>query len=151
MSNVSDSEKRRLHMKAISRNLTELSPEEQKKLVDGLQGVPIKQIYDQAQYIENILLPKIATNRGVESDDYKFYKGVSNSLIWAMFVVDRFDFIKTQYATEQIFREFLQEQLIVYKSELGKYQAAEDMLMNLTYEKYSKAVAKRIENEIKGK
>lgn len=151
MGNVSDSERRRLHMKAISRNLSELSLEDQKKLVDGLQGVPIKQLYDQAQYIENILLPKILASRGVESEDYKFYKGVANSLIWAMFIVDRFEFLKSQYTTEQLFREFLQEQLIVYKSELDKYQTVEDMFMNLTYDKYSKAVGKRIENELKRK
>jgi hypothetical protein len=151
MSTTSDFEKRRLHMKAISRNLTELSEEEQKKLVDGLQNVPQKQMLDQAQYLENILLPKIAINRGVESEDYKFYKSVSDSLLWAIFIVDRFEFLKTEYATEQLMREFLQEKLIIYKNELNKYQTAEEMIMSHTYDRYAQAVGVKVKDKINGK
>jgi hypothetical protein len=151
MSTDSESVKRRLQMKAISRNLAELSLEDQKRLVDGLENVPQKQILDQAQYLENVMLPKISEKRGVESDDYKFYKSVLNSLLWAIVIIDRFEFLKTEYSTEQIMREFLQEQLITCRSELNKYQTAEEMLMNSTWEKYAKAVGKKADNLLKGK
>lgn len=146
-----EGEKIRLQMKAISRNLSELSLEEQQKLSDGLQNVPIKQMLDQIQYMENIMLPKIKANRGENSEDYKFYSGLCNSLLWACLIHDRYDALQTRATGLQIQNEFLRERLATAEKTLDRWYAAEDIIMNKTLNQYSAAISRRAEELLKNR
>ena len=43
--------------------------------------VPEVKLIEQAQYLKEHMLPRIAEKRGVENDDYKFYYGLVESLM----------------------------------------------------------------------
>lgn len=146
-----EQENMRARMKAISRNLGELSLEEQQKLVDGLQNVPVKQMLDQIQYMENVMLPKIKANRGENSEDYKFYAGLCNSLLWACLIHDRYDALQTRAGSLQMMNEFLRERLAVAEKTLDRWNAAEDIIMNKTLSQYATGVSRRVEELLKNR
>jgi hypothetical protein len=151
MANDKERDKLRLQMKVISRNLSEMTMEDQKKLVEGLKNIPQKQMMEQAQYIENILLPKIEQTKGIEDANYKFYQGVVDSLLWAICIVDRYEFLQNQHYHKCTMNEFLQEQLVNCKKELDKYYAAEDLTLTDSLNKYAQAVAKRAQDKLNKK
>lgn len=151
MSIESDIEKNRLQMKVISRNLSQLSEEDQRKLVEGLKNVPQRQILEQAQYLENVLLPKIKQNRGEDHADYKYYRSVCDSLMWCIFIIDRYEFLEWELNKQKIQNEFLQEQLLITRRELGKYHAAEDLIMSSSLNDYARTIGKKIDEKLNRK
>ncbi|MDR6565484.1 hypothetical protein [Chitinophaga ginsengisegetis] len=146
-----EGEKIRAQIKAITRNLVELSPEEQQKLSDGMQNVPQKQMLEQIQYFENTMLPKIKEKRGEDSADYKFYAAVCNSLLWACLIHDRYDALLTRTASLQMMNEFLRERLTVAEKTLDRWNAAEDIIMNKTLGQYADVISKRAEELLKNR
>ena len=62
-----------------------------------IENIPLfKKFFDQAQYIDNELLPKIIKTRGIEHPDYIFFREVYKSLLYAVMVADR----GTQFGNE---------------------------------------------------
>lgn len=141
-----DQQKNRLQMKVIARNLSETQRADGQKLTDGLKDVPVKKIMDQLQYLENILLPKIETSRGRESQDYQFYASVADSLQWAVLILDRYDRLLMRHHRNQIFSEHVCEQLTHARKELDMYQASEDILLNQSFQSYLRGAAARIQD-----
>jgi len=140
--------KNRLQMKAITRNLTALSEEDQRLLVEGLKNAPVSKMMSEAQYLENIMLPKIMTNRGADSKEYKFYSGVLDSLLWAILIVDRYERLQTLHCNSQLLAEFYKEQMTLSHRELAKYDAAEDLLLTDSMNRYMQAAATRVKDKM---
>ena len=134
-----------LDINAIKRNLSQLPPEEQQKLYKGIRDVPAKQIFEQVQYLDQVMLPKIAEKRGVESEDYKFYKSVADSLLWAIHIIDRYEFLQTRYLTACMQSAFWQDLNVKYEKELSKYTTLEDLMFTSSLDAYNESVKQRAE------
>lgn len=72
------------------RNLALEDLETQKALVNGIKKVPQRVILDQAQQLEHKTLPLILEKAkgNVEDPTYQFWRGVLDSLTWALHVID---------------------------------------------------------------
>lgn len=137
-----------LNTNAILRNLSQLSKEEQSKLYQGMKRVPIKKIFDQAQYLDNDLLPRIKEKHGVDSTHYKFYKEVLDTLLWCAFIFERYNFLQTKFLNNCQLLDFYKERCTKYEAELQKYTTMEDLLMSSSMDAYKEAVMSRI-NDLK--
>jgi hypothetical protein len=134
--------------KIISHNLSTMSPEEQAKLVDGLKQVPLYKIHEQSQYLINQLLPAVESKKGIDSEDYKFFKGLVDSLCWAVLILDRFERMSYQLSNERMLREFFQNKAVFLEQQLTKYTTMEDLVLGQSYEAMKRAVAARTESLI---
>lgn len=72
------------------RNLALEDLETQKALVNGIKKVDQNKILDQAQQLEHKILPAILEKAkgDTENENYKYWRGVLDSLNWALHVID---------------------------------------------------------------
>lgn len=121
---------------------------EEKKVPSGLEGVPVKKIYDSAQHLENVLLPLIEKTRGKDHADYKFFAGVLDSLIWCIAVIDRFEFLKRSDTYRRIENELLRSHVALCERELLRYTTIEDLFLTDALDRYAATVKEYIANKL---
>jgi hypothetical protein len=82
--------KENLSRSANLRNLALEDLEQQKALVNGIKKVSQSDLIDQAQQLEHKILPAILqkANGDTENENYKYWRGVLDSLNWALHVID---------------------------------------------------------------
>jgi hypothetical protein len=116
-----------------------------------LDEIPLRKFYDQAQYIEKILLPKIAESRGESHDDYKFFCDVYRSLLYAVMIVERGNnlILKMQHVNQ--FNALLQARADLAERELMKYTTMEDLLMTDGLDRIAYETKRRVENLLTNK
>jgi hypothetical protein len=95
----------------------------------AFESIPQIRFIEQAQYLREHMLPKIAANRGTDSSDYKFYYAVFESLMTAIKMADRDQSIRMMISNEKLLNEFLQKRLLFLESELQKYTTLEELTM----------------------
>ena len=113
--------KERLMSNANLRNLVYESLDHQAKLVDGLKKVEVGAMIDQAQQLEKQIIPAIIKKHGENSAEFLFWKGVLDTVLWAMYLVEHSErlnkrLIRTQHMLGyfQNHNEDLQEELNFY-------------------------------------
>jgi hypothetical protein len=116
-----------------------------------LDEIPVRKIYDQAQQLDNVILPKIAVTRGKDSEDYKFWQGVYKSLLYAVMILDRDRtlVVKLQQANQLLgFYKGVAEQ---NERALLKYTTIEDVWITGAGEKIAAGIAGRVEDLLTNK
>jgi hypothetical protein len=137
-----ESKKHDLAYKAVVRNLTTLTQTEQEGLRQGLMEVPVYKIYQHAQYVQNQLLPRIEKSKGIASDEYLHFKGIHDTLIWCIHVMDLQERILYQYSNEKLLSEFYREKCIFYERELQRHTTREELLMGETNRACAQAIVR---------
>lgn len=138
-----ESRKQDLAYKAIMRNLTTMTQAEQERLQNGLEAMPVHKVIAHAQYIQNDILPRIQTTKGLESEEYRNFKGMCDALIWCLHIHDLQDRLLYQYSNEKLLCEFYREKCIFYEQELMRYTTREDLLLGETFRATARAMVKR--------
>lgn len=136
---------------AITNNLLELTPELQSKLVQGLKNVPINQMLQQVQYLQTQMLPKAEKAYGRDNDNYRFYSSIVDTLVWAMFILDRYEHMALQYNNNKLLIEFYQQRCTGLEQQLQKYTTTEDLLLNDGLSHFSQSIGKRLQDLINSK
>jgi hypothetical protein len=102
------------------------------KLDKAFHEVPHSKFIEQAQYLKEQLLPKIAEKRGITHPDYKFYYAVFESLMYSLKVLDRDHSLRFRLTNEKSLREFYQNKVVHYEDELLRFITMEDLLRSET-------------------
>ena len=104
---------------------------ENEKLSDAinraLEKIPQVKYIEQSQYLKNIMLPKIAKNRGNNSSEYKFYFGVFESLMFAIRIIEREQTYRRMISQEKLYNEFLKKRVLFLEKELMRYTTMDDL------------------------
>jgi hypothetical protein len=117
----------------------------------AMSDIPVRKFYDQALYLEEIVLPAIAKKSGVDSQDYKFYRELYKSLLYAVMIVDRGDKLLRERQRLNMFINLYKSENETLQKELMKYTTMEDMYMTEAMDKISSSVAERVENILNNK
>jgi hypothetical protein len=133
---------------AISQNLVELTQEQQRDLVQGLKNVPISKMVQQIQYLQQQMLPQAEKKYGRDNENYKFYQGIVDTLIWSTFILDRYQTLETKYHNQNMMLKFYQQQCTFQEKELLKYTTIEDLILSDSLNDYSTAIGKRLQDLI---
>lgn len=96
----------------------------------AFEKIPQVKFIQQAQYIKNVLLPKIEQTRGVNSTEYQFHYSVFESLMYSIVLCDRDQSLRLMISNEKILNEFLQKRLAFYQTELQKYTTLENLTVS---------------------
>lgn len=114
-----------------NKGLNELDTQESNAsaLSRAFDNIPQVKYIEQATYLKEHMLPKIATSRGIESSDYKFYYAVFESLMNAIRMADRDQSFRRMISNEKLLNEFLQKRVLFLESELIKYTTLEQLTM----------------------
>jgi hypothetical protein len=124
-----------------------------KNLADGgkfnLDRIPVKKFFDQAQYIERVLLPKIKQSRGELSGDYNFFCDVYRSLLYAVMIVDRGDQVNRKLARTSQLLAFYRQASEDSERELLKYTTIEDLFLTDGMDKIAADIKRRVEELLK--
>jgi hypothetical protein len=132
-----------------------IDTEKTKNLAAGgkfqLEDIPIRKFYDQAQYIEKTILPRVAATRGMDSADYSFFKDVYLSLLYAVLIVDRDRtlIMKIQHANQ--INAFLQDRADLAERELSKYTTMEDLYATGAMDHIAAGVVQRVNDLLTNK
>jgi hypothetical protein len=108
-----------------------------------IENIPIKKFFDQAQYIDNELLPKIIKTRGIEHPDYIFFREVYKSLLYAVMVADRERNLVMRLQQINQIRSIQATRLDFCEKELLKYTTMEDLYFTDGLDKIAAGVAQR--------
>lgn len=134
-------------------SLEELTAEEReriKHLAPGLKDIPVKKMIDAALYIREQLLPQIEKKSG-KRDDYKFFDGVADSLLWAIMLADRYRSMELMFGATKVSYQLLIERVALLERELAKYDAARDVMYTDSFDHYMRAIATRAEDLLRKK
>ena len=107
------------------RNLIYESLDNQAKLVDGLKKVEVAAMIDQAQQLDTQIIPAIIRKHGDQSAEAKFWKGVLDTVIWAMYLVDHSDSLNRQLIRTQHMLGYYQNYNRELQEELNYYTTLE--------------------------
>jgi hypothetical protein len=115
-----------------NKGLQEQQPDESHAdaLKRAFDAIPQKKYIEQAQYLREHMLPKIAQSRGESSSDFKFYYSVFESLMSAIRMADRDQSLRMMISSEKLLNEFLYKKILFLESELTKYTTLEQLSIN---------------------
>jgi hypothetical protein len=133
--------KERLMSNANLRNLIYESLDNQAKLVDGLKKVEVAAMIDQAQQLDTQIIPAIIRKHGDQSTEAKFWKGVLDTIIWAMYLVDHSDSLNRQLIRTQHMLGYYQNFGREMQEELNYYTTLERFI---TEDQLKKAIQDEI-------
>jgi hypothetical protein len=133
--------KERLMSNANLRNLIYESLDNQAKLVDGLKKVEVAAMIDQAQQLETQIIPAIIRKHGDQSTEAKFWKGVLDTIVWAMYLVDHSDSLRRQLIRTQHMLGYYQNFGREMQEELNYYTTLERFI---TQDQLKKAIQDEI-------
>lgn len=94
--------------------------------------VPQVKYLQQAQYLQNIVLPQIEAKRGNKSDMFVFYYGVFESLMYAIKLLDRDYSLRYRFTNEKMLNDYYRKKVVFYEEQLQQYTTIEDLLMKET-------------------
>jgi len=133
--------KERLMSNANLRNLIYESLDNQAKLVDGLKKVEVGAMIDQAQQLDTQIIPAIIRKHGDQSAEAMFWKGVLDTIIWAMYLVDHSDSLNRQLIRTQHMLGYYQNFGREMQEELNYYTTLERFI---TEDQLKKAIQDEI-------
>ncbi len=110
-----------------------VTPQEAQAYANGLNRMPIHKIIQHAQYLDNIILPQVEKKHGIESDNFRQFKGIFDALIWSLHIQSLFDRYQYQLSNERLQMEFYKKKCIWYEQELMRYTTRENLLMEESF------------------
>ena len=126
--------------------------EHSQQLSNGLVEVPINKIMQQILYLQNHSLPLALQKFGADNENYRFYKGIVDSLIWTLVCYERAAYWKKEWNFQRTTTEVFRNESIRLRETLQKYHFAEDALLNQQdYDKLMATVKERMKDIITGK
>jgi hypothetical protein len=129
--------KERLMSNANLRNLVFEELDNQAKHVDGLKKVEMATMVDQAQQLDSQIIPAIIKKHGENSAEFRFWKGVLDTVIWAMYLVDHSDTLNRRLIRTQHMLGYYQNYSRELNEDLNYYTTLERFI---TQDQLKKAI-----------
>jgi hypothetical protein len=117
-------------------NVTAQSNGDSKALHNAMAVVPEGEMWRMVQWLHEIILPKVAEFRGVDSVEYKNYCTVRDSVIWSMYVMQMHERLLQGVGRNKQMLDFFRERAVFYENELLKYTTAEQLLQGEALQAY---------------
>lgn len=108
-----------------------------------LEDIPVKKFYEQAQFLENDLIPRIIKSRGEDHPDVKYFREVYRSLLFAVMVADRERNLIMKLQQINQIRLINETRLNFLERELLKYTTIEDLYYTEAADHIAAGVAQR--------
>jgi hypothetical protein len=113
-------------------------------IAKGLQEIPVSQLFTLAYEIEEIWLPKIEKSRGLESQEYEFFRKLFDALLWCIVIVDRFEGLETRHVELKVLAECYRQQVLTLTKELSKFETLEELALTDSLSRYLDIVKNRV-------
>lgn len=118
---------------------------EKKDLQDALAVVPAAKMWNDVQYLYNTLLPALEKTNGKDSKEWVLFRGIVDSLLWAVYTMNKYEKLLLQYSNSRFLEQCYRDKMLLYESELLRYQTAEDLIKTDSYKDYADAIMKQAE------
>jgi hypothetical protein len=120
------------------------------RLTKAMQDIPVKRFIEQSQYIKLELLPAIEKKKGKTCADYVFFESVGRSLLWAITVVDRYEYLAMRFTSQKVENQLLKENYGLLERELSKFEALEDIFLTDALDRYAEGVKAKVRAGLRG-
>jgi hypothetical protein len=107
--------------------------------------IPVKKMHEQALHIFHSLLPEIERKRGKTSEDYKFFRDVYRSLLWAMVLENRSEWFQKTLSSKTMLLDIYKKRAESAENELLKYTTLEDLYLSESLDHIAAGVKNRID------
>lgn len=108
-----------------------------------LHEIPARRFMDQAQYLENVILPQIEKRGGYDTEQFKYFHEIIQSLLFAIMVKDRENNILNKCQQLQQINMILSARNVFLEKELLKYSTVEDLFLTESLSYIEKGVVNR--------
>jgi hypothetical protein len=127
----------------MAESLVQQSNGDGKPLHNNLHVVPESTMWRLITWLHEIILPKVETHRGVESDEYKNYTGVRDAVIWSLYIVQQYEKVLMKRGKDRQLLRYYIEQNAKLESELLKYTTIEQLISNDAAQAYRQSIVSK--------
>jgi hypothetical protein len=127
----------------IADNLANQSNGNEQPLHNGIAIVPESTMWRMVTWLHEIILPRIAKSRGVDSEDYTNHVGIRDAVIWAMYVCGQYENLIRKNQRDRQLLGYYVEQNAALEIELQKYSTVEQFISNETALVYRQSIISR--------
>lgn len=128
---------------AIRLSLDKKDRDRRDKIEKAIEAVSVNKIFEQCLHLENVILPSIKKNRGEESSEYKMFCAIAKSLLWAICLVDRNEFMEGRFYNLNIKHELLLEHAARLERQIFKYATLEDLFLSSGLDVMAEGISQR--------
>jgi hypothetical protein len=129
----------------------ERDKEMERRLAQGIRDLPVSKFLQQIQYMEKELLPAVERRKGKDSEDYKFFASVCSSLVYAIILCDRYEYLENKLTSEHLLVQVLKDRQAMVEKELSRYCTMEDLYFSNFLDRYAEATAERAKSMLERK
>lgn len=135
-----------LRQKVMAENIAKQSAADTNKLIDALEIVPQHKMLEDAQYLMNDLVPRIQRSKGEDSAEYKFFRGLIDTIMWSIFIMERYENLLQKFQHTELLSEIYKGRMDLAERELLKYTTIEDLTRSNAIKDFQEAIMKRSED-----
>lgn len=125
--------------------------DKQKKIAKGVEAMAVNSIYNQAQELVEKILPEIEKKSGIDSKNYKYWHGVFKSLLWAICLSDRNEFLESKNYKLALQLEFMTEHCERLERQFTKYATLEDLFLSSGLDVMAEGISRRARDLLNSK
>lgn len=124
----------------MAANLAKQSNGNTQQLHNALAVVPESKMYNLMIWLHEVLLPKIAQSRGVDSDEYKNHEAIRDAVIWSLHISGAYEKLLFKNTKDLQLLGYYIEKCAFLERELQKYTTVEQLITNETADVYRQSV-----------
>lgn len=124
---IYEADKKNLAFLLAAKNVDESLTERERLNICFAEQPQAKYIM-QMQYLREIALPAIEKKAGRDSDIYKMYFTIFESLMYSLKLIDRDTINRMKISNENTLNSFYRKKTAFYEAELMKYTTIDDLL-----------------------
>lgn len=127
----------------MAANLAKQSGGDPQALHNALAVVPETTMWRLMIWLHEIILPKIAQSKGVDSDEYKNHEGIRDAVIWALYISGAYEKLLFKNQKDLQLLGYYIERAAFLERELQKYTTAEQLITNESMDVYRQSIITR--------
>ena len=102
--------------------------------------VPGNEMLTSAQWLQNVLLPTIEKQKGKEDETYKEFRKIMDSLLWAVYTLNKHERVQLQLLNSQFTETMYREKCLLLEKELQRYEVVEELMQLDLMKKYQEKI-----------
>lgn len=129
--------------KVMAENLIKQGNGDNQQLFNAMAIVPEHNIWKTVTWIHENILPKVKLHRGENSEEYKNYVQIRDSLLWAIYILNKNERTLLQLQNSRFMEQLYREKMMLFEKELLKYATAEELINTETLSAYQNTILKQ--------
>ncbi len=127
----------------MAENLGKQSNGESRPLYNGMDIVPVSEMWNLVIWMHEERLPKIAKAVGAESAEYKNYVCIRDALIWSLYIGSAYEQLLNRYGKQKQMLDYFKQQNASLEKDLLRYATADGLVSSESIDLYRQSIVSK--------